>query len=48
MALSGPIDTIILPEMETNWRENIRSKWFVEDSSDVNQAREPGVRLKCN
>ena len=42
MALSGPMDTLVLPEMKTNWYENIRSKWFVQDPSDVNQAREPG------
>ena len=42
MALGDSIESIILPEKRTEWDNNIRDKWFVQNPNDVHQAREPG------
>ena len=42
MALSKPINEIILPEKREQWFSQIRPKWFVIDENDIDQARFPG------
>ena len=42
MALTKPIDDIILPQFRDEWFEKIRHQWFVTDENDINQTRYPG------
>ena len=42
MALTKPIDEIILPQYRDYWFKTLRHQWFVIDEKDINQARLPG------
>ena len=43
LAMTKPLEELVLIDKKEEWNARVRSEWFVLDESDINQIREPGL-----
>ena len=43
LAMTKPIDELVLEDKREVWSNKCYSEWFVRDENDINQVREPGL-----
>ena len=43
LALTKPISELVYANKKEQWVSNIYNNWFVQDETDIDQAREPGL-----